>query len=205
MSFDRFVVVGCGRSGTRYASEMFTRLGLRCAHQRVFKDTDVAPQWETYVGASSAFAAPLLELVRDNTLIIHQVRNPWRVSRSLVAARHIPGHGAPYYGQHVKGLDAYASFEEKAAHIWWQWNLLIERVATRSNYRFHRVEDFDVERVEHILKLLGHEMTEKQRQAFKDVETTVGSINPRAPIPDLRKMPRGFWNMVQRYNYEKPA
>lgn len=212
MTFKRFVVVGVGRSGTRYASQLFTRMGVPCAHQKIFDETidlrNRSPSWGSFTGGSSAFAAKVLDKLDPETLIIHQVRNPWYVARSLVAAGHLPEDGATeghkHYGRNVEGLGNYDRKHLRAAHLWWQWNLLIEQIATQGNYLFHRVEDYTVERAEHILKLLGIEFTWKMREVLKSVKTNVGSVNPKHGIPNLQGMPHGFWGMVDRYGYERP-
>lgn len=209
MTYERFVVVGCGRSGTRYASELFSRMGIKCGHQRVFNRPELKfLEWKDFVGDSSAFAVPSLNLVDDNTLVIHQVRNPWRVVQSLVHAKHLPEQnpvGGKLYGKHVEGWDRYSDLHERAAFIWWQWNLLIEHATeTRANCLFQRVEDYSIEKVGYILHLLGREFTWQMQKVFKQLETNVGTVKPQGHPPNLEKMPHGFWGMVSRYGYEKP-
>ncbi len=210
MKFERFVIAACGRSGTLYASELFTRMGLPCAHQKVFSKVEPKPedaQWKNYIGASSAFVVPVLNKVERKILIIHQVRNPWRVAQSLVTANHLPGKGRDnLYGHYVRGWKHYDDLHKRAAFIWWQWNLMIERAALmRVNYLFHRVEDYDIGRLTHILNLLDREFTWQMQEVFKRVETNIGSVRPQGPAPSLQGMPHGFWGMVNRYGYEKPS
>jgi hypothetical protein len=38
VNYERFVITGTGRSGTRYASTIFSAMGIKCAHQQVFTD-----------------------------------------------------------------------------------------------------------------------------------------------------------------------
>ena len=61
MKFRKLVVTGTGRSGTRYASELFSRCGIPVSHQQVFSDNynGEEPNWGDYVGDSSALAAPI--------------------------------------------------------------------------------------------------------------------------------------------------
>lgn len=214
MSFDRFIVTGTGRSGTKYASAVFTAMGLKCTHQKVYTEfsDERPPIWDGRVGDASAFAAPKLDAVPDTTLVIHQVRNPWLVVRSLVEAQHLPplrdvpskNAGVAYYRAHCDYTD-HENPLLRAAHLWWRWNVMIEAsMLGRGNYVLHRLEDYTVERVEHLLKLLGYEFTFEMREAFEAVPQTTGSINPRGPVPDLRDMPHGFWGMVNRYGYNRP-
>lgn len=214
MIFERFVIVGTGRSGTRYASELFSRMGIPCGHQSVFNEKRVdwtayrdesSAFWGAYIGDSSAFASPIINQLDDKTLIIHQVRNPWRVAMSLFTAKHLPRtEGDGLYGRHVSGVEAYFSYE-RAAYIWWQWNLMIERALEERPSMFLHVEDYSVTALTKIVNLLGKEFDPKMAEVFKKLDKDIGSVHPRGSIPSLDGLPQGFWTMVDRYGYERPA
>jgi hypothetical protein len=83
-----FVVTGCARSGTTYASVALTRLGLRCGHEVVFgPDTRAFTGFRGQHGDASWLAVPFLDQLPDDTLVLHRVRHPLRVVRSLLGIR----------------------------------------------------------------------------------------------------------------------
>src|SRR5215510_14389698 len=75
----RFLVVGSGRSGTRYASELFTALDIPCGHEAMFTG---GHQGEL-VGDASFGAVAFLD--RFTGQVFHQVRHPLAVLRSILA------------------------------------------------------------------------------------------------------------------------
>lgn len=80
-----FVVTGCARSGTTYTSLVLPRLGLRVGHEAVF-----TPRTRAFVGMGdldgdcSWLAVPFLNQLGPDSLVIHQVRHPLLVVRSLL-------------------------------------------------------------------------------------------------------------------------
>lgn len=160
MTYKRFVVTGTGRSGTKFASHLFTRCGLPCTHQSTYTERNRAPNpdYQGKKGASSAFAAPYVNEINDDTLIIHQVRNPERVIASLIKNRHLvtqkQNDATKRYVEHVdlSGCDTYA---EQAAALWVRWNNLVLQAEKRKNYILHRVEDYNAEFVMAVGESLG--------------------------------------------------
>jgi hypothetical protein len=83
-----FVVTGCARSGTTYLAELFTALGLPCGHEAVFAPaTSHFAGFGSRRGDSSWLAVPFLDELPPNTVVIHVVREPSAVIRSLVATK----------------------------------------------------------------------------------------------------------------------
>lgn len=82
-----FVVTGTARSGTAYAAMLLSGLGLRIGHEDVFGPrTRSFDGWQGQDGDSSWLAAPFLDQLPD-ALVLHQLRHPLKVVRSLVGVR----------------------------------------------------------------------------------------------------------------------
>lgn len=75
----RYVITGCAASGTKWASELMTRLGSRCGHQRVFRVLGKQP-WKHFEGDSSFFA---VGQIPDGLPVMRVMRDPLAVVRSL--------------------------------------------------------------------------------------------------------------------------
>ena len=99
------MVTGCARSGTAYMAAVFSRLGLSCGHEVVFGPR--ARRFDGFGGQhgdSSWLAAPFLSQLPEDTLILHRVRHPLRVVRSLLGVRFFAERGRAF----LTGDDLYA-------------------------------------------------------------------------------------------------
>jgi hypothetical protein len=77
----RFVVTGCGRSGTLSAAEIFSAAGIPCRHEAACQVTGFKG-FGTFTGEASWFAAAYLDSLPDDVVVIHQVRHPAAVAKS---------------------------------------------------------------------------------------------------------------------------
>lgn len=87
---ERFVIVGTGRSGTRYCAELFRSCGIRCGHQDVFRHEHTlgmaTPVWWNFDGDSSFEAVPMLEgITKDGVIAVLVVRHPLEVVQSWLS------------------------------------------------------------------------------------------------------------------------
>jgi hypothetical protein len=126
----RFVVVGSGRSATRYASELFCQLGVPCGHESFFAAQRA--EASSFVGDASFGAVPFL--AGFDGVVLHQVRHPLAVLRSILATGFFvrPGQYAPYLElieRELPGMASRADPVRKAMHFIVQWNLLCEPFA----------------------------------------------------------------------------
>ncbi|MCP3914054.1 MAG: hypothetical protein GY711_00685 [bacterium] len=161
---DRFVVTGCGRSGTGYTSGLITQLGLPCGHERVFNPYDLLDAevfWPPNVpGDSSWLAAPLLGYLESGTRVLHQVRDPLAVVRSLVRTRFFddPSLYRDFAEQLCPEL-AQGSAVERSARYWVSWNRMVEEQARSAGlpYMRYRLEDYSPELVRQMTEFLQHE------------------------------------------------
>lgn len=74
-----FLVTGCGKSATMWASALFTRLRYPCLHEQQFTPTRHGPLVEP---EASWPAVPYLAELPAGTPVVWLVRNPWHVVRS---------------------------------------------------------------------------------------------------------------------------
>lgn len=98
MPVRRFIVTGCGRSGTKWAAQALTAAGLPCGHEIVFHPRVRRPMWSRWVpGEASWLAVPYLGRLGGVT-VVHQVRHPLDVIRSLCDIKLFdPGAGRLWY------------------------------------------------------------------------------------------------------------
>lgn len=97
-----FLVTGCGRSGTKWASRALTDLGLPCPHEGnwTHRGAKGAPD-ET---DSSWCAIPFLPTIPGSVMLIRMIRDPVEVAASIAAERfltHEPPAGNELWGQFV--------------------------------------------------------------------------------------------------------
>ena len=77
----KFIITGCGRSGTGFMQSRLNAVGIKCGHESVFTSKGFL-KWGELDGDSSWYAAPFLDGFTD-TNVIHLVRNPKDVIRSF--------------------------------------------------------------------------------------------------------------------------
>lgn len=130
----KLLIIGCGRSGTTYAAEALSRLGLNIGHERDAED-GIASWYMTVDDQPPFDLAPRNHYSFD--YIVHQVRNPLHVIASLYTLH--PDSWA-YICKHLPQIDAADdALLIKAAKYWYYWNLIAEQ---RARYTY-RVEDFE--------------------------------------------------------------
>jgi hypothetical protein len=143
----RLVVTGCPRSGTKYTTEVLRSLGFKAGHEQCFTPIKHAIAGSMNEIEASWMAAPFLPTLPRDIFVVHQVRNPLMVVRSLLAGDHL-GFNSPYsrfvYKYLLslpKGALPSAEAQIRAEDFWLLWNLIIERgVKNRASVRL-KVED----------------------------------------------------------------
>jgi len=166
MDTNRFLVTGCGRSGTTYAASLLTELGAACGHEQVFRPQEILRGevvWPDDVpGEASWMGAPFVQGLPEGTVVLHQVREPLAVVRSFLRMRFFedPSDYPEYLAVAravLPELGAGAPLE-RALRYWLGWNRLAERAAQTRGLRYlrYRVEDLDLELVAELAAELGH-------------------------------------------------
>jgi hypothetical protein len=156
----RYVVVSTPRSATSYTAQLLSAAGLRCSHERYFSPkrrlfTDAS---ENLFGEASWLAAPFLTALPEDTLILHQVRDPVRTVNSLIHTRicdparlgcvtslkPVPTHANPFalfLWCHTPFPSIALSDTQLAIFFWCHWHRLIEQMSKGRPYLRYRVED----------------------------------------------------------------
>ncbi|MBI2706452.1 MAG: hypothetical protein HYX32_14360 [Actinobacteria bacterium] len=198
----KFVVTGVERGGTKVAAEAFSRLGLRCGHEAIFTpDIERVPSFGSADGDVSWLAAPFLDELPPGTIVLHQLRHPLDVIRSIIARRSVSTKphamitaryrlqrrgirvAAPvsnpdfvrFASRHCPDLFSYPDENTRAAHYWTEWTQL--NAAGRSNpelvYREYHVEDLDGSLLFDLCRMLGSSAT------LKDVEGVLAELGTK--------------------------
>lgn len=79
----KFIITGCGRSGTGYIADRLNNTGLSCGHENVFTVNGPTRNFRNYDGDSSWFAAPYIGQAYSSAKILHVVRDPLCVIESF--------------------------------------------------------------------------------------------------------------------------
>lgn len=210
MSQLRFVVVGSGRSGTRYASMLFGELGIACGHEAVF---GWGPEAPGLVGDASAWAVPFLDRFRG--VVFHQRRDPLSVVASMVSTGFFADPGA--FALHRELIERTLPQSRRRGDPLLQaicfvaeWNLRCERFAALS----WRVEDLDASTLARATALVGYPASvERCAAALSAVPRDVNRLEARGiPRQRLRwdDLPSGpekdeLEALAGRYGYPCPS
>src|ERR1039458_1320553 len=152
----RFVIVGTGRSGTKYASELFSQLGIPCGHESFF-DPGHAAQ-DNLAGDASFGVVPFLN--KFSGVVFHQVRHPLSVLSSIAATKFFesPVPYLPYLELIEDCLPEIRQFADpilKAVYYVVRWNRMCEAIA---QLRW-RVEDLDAKTLRRAAEIVGFTRT----------------------------------------------
>lgn len=180
-----FIVTGTPRAATKYASRLFTALGVPCVHEGIVRPlTSVVDvlRWFRHAegGESSWMAWTVLPLLPNavEVPVLHTIRDPWRVIDSLTNRNSI----LRYDEMHTTTMrairdtiDTYAprvwkqeSRVDRAAAMVVDWYKAIRQAVPTSF--IYRVEMLDVPTVTWMLAHIGIERTpEEITAALADV------------------------------------
>jgi len=163
---------------SRYLQEVFPR--FRRPHELVIGQN--LPWPETVPGDASWLAAAYLDRLPAGSVVLHQVRDPLAVLRSLRRVRAFDAR-SPYR--------AFAEFHcpavrrgtplERGMMYWVEWNRLAARAAEWPHLRYlrYRVEDLNPGLLERILTLLGGTPAVPSQSALEAVPTDLNTREPR--------------------------
>jgi hypothetical protein len=217
VTVQRFLVTGCGRSGTGYTAKLFGDLGLLCGHETVFRpltDQRAGFGWPVNLpGESSWLGAPFLKALPKGTIVLHQVREPVAVIRSFLRIRFFdePSVYLRFAETHVPELAA-GDRVERCMRYWLRWNELAERGAELMGPRYfrYRLEDIDAALVGRVLALVGYPCApERVERAVAERPRDYNSRGDKEEDPDVtwETLPRGelrdrLAELASRYGYE---
>ncbi len=166
----RFVVIGTGRCGTTWLSDVLTEAGVLTSHEHMFSPTGYQDRWWrqtaeneslNYQGDVSLYALPVLEggMRRFDGTIVHLTRNPLDCIGSL-AGWALPSHpnkqgvGGRFVNDNLQFTVA-GNQVRNSAKYWVEWNY---RCRAISDFQI-KVEDLDAEHLSTLAADLGHDVT----------------------------------------------
>ncbi len=120
----KVLITGCGRSGTRYAKDVFKVLGLDLGHEKAGRDGTV--DWHL-AGTKEGY-----------DVIFHQVRHPLDVVRSCHT---ISETSWTFIKKKDKLIKEYHPIVVRCMNYWLRWNILAESTAVLT-YRVEDVVDY---------------------------------------------------------------
>lgn len=221
-----FVVTGCARSGTGFASRIMSMVGVPCEHEKVFTLRSVTgecielsqPEQDTW-GDSSCMAAPVLDRLPENTVVFHQVRNPVKVVRSLMGWNVFRQPYNPFTTFILRYLPEIGPDEPRLRQCmkyWTYWNSLVERAARSDRLCYHPYRLEDLSRLETgtlpaVVSLLGQARElDAYRRALEAVPTNFNTRHrhPRDPAVKWSSLPEGdvkdlMLELALKYGYAR--
>lgn len=190
------VFTGCPRSGTKYIHKLMCFNNVMIGHEVFFGMPGVGTIVDNMTGDSSWLAVPYLkELKKNNTKIIHIVRNPIKVVNSLMVnnifvKKDLSNIFLEYAFPRIKnyqGIDKYIYFYIK-------WN---EEIGKYADKRF-RIEDVTKNPVP-LFEYIGEEYFRK----YKDVKcnSRVNKIIFTKKDINKSQFKKEFKAMMKKYGY----
>ena len=140
---ERILIVGCGRSGTKYIATLLTKMGLPIGHEYMRKygiaswpfvfDTDEIPPYTSNLRFKDY----------KYKVILHQVRYPLDVIRSFHTVDP-KSHVWAFIKRYIPNINESDSQTLKCMKYWYYWNLEAEKISSWT-YRVENLyNDFDI-------------------------------------------------------------
>lgn len=210
----RLVIASAGRSGSGYISKLLTAAGVRCTHEEVFTPVGVdRARWREVDAESSWLAVPYLAKLPPNVHVVHQVRHPVDVIRSLMGIRMFAPpdenvHGAfhDFVASSLPALQEQPSEIERCMTFWVEWN----SAAARSAGHTYRVEELTIDGLVDLVERAGG--AADLGAAQRAVEAVPSNYNARrrdhevtwASLPDGPLKER-VGDLARTYGYQPEA
>jgi hypothetical protein len=142
----KYLIIGTGRSGTGYMSELFKSIGMKSTHEGMFTSDGWKYVEEVYKSKmlhnieveSSWMAAPFLDKEKLNgTVIIHVTRNPLKTISSILSTKLLSDDLLKdkrnpftlFIQNHMPKVFNYSNEVDRTVYFYIYWNKLIERYA----------------------------------------------------------------------------
>lgn len=220
-----YIVASTPRSGTGYAAEVFSALGMACGHEKA-----ISPGPKQYSrtggiwGDASWLAAPLLPDFPKTTLVLHQLRDPVKSLDSMMTRRQIrgklkPGSKAPrgeytnFLKKYVDNWESDESPQERLVRFWVEWHTRIESASGLGlRYFRYRVEDINEDLLLSIAGQVGAAVSPEQVEEALSIHSAVNhhyggakAINPWAAKyvnSNKNEMTERFLSLSAGYGYD---
>lgn len=163
----RFVITGIDRIGIRQTSKLLSSLNIKCENEKIFiprlKINQLSFQ-ENY-GEASCFAAPFLDKLPSETVVLHQTTEPLIWINNLLKVSSLWDSGYTNFIDDHCGFfrwkDGYHPIVDMKLYV--KWNNMIEKSAQNSNlvYTRYKLEDLDFAKVIELTNLINKPLDSK--------------------------------------------
>ncbi len=206
----RLLFTGCGRSGTGYVAKLITEAGLVCGHEWAFNPFR-AGYWGSFEAESSCLALRAVEdgMINYDCLVVHLIRNPLAVIRSVIGVGLLDQNPPRYKAKYTAWLCAntpqcFAPHLSPVTRAALYWLFVNQRAENCIDYRL-RVEDINELDLREISEIIGKPLDATaldrvskntnggQRDDSITWEDVLASLNPTQR--------RHFESMAERYGY----
>jgi hypothetical protein len=198
------MIIGCGRSGTKFTNELFEANGFQVGHEQLGKDGIVSwtlvpdtdkRAWMPSIPKGKLWIPSFKELEPLNLPIAHQVRHPLAVVSSMQTAKRRDW----WFISRFLDIEKQDSPILKNMKYWYYWNSMAETKASHS-YRIENIEN-EFDRLCHIATF------PIRSQVTFDVKTSVNAReHDDVTWNDLDKedkeLARRIRGLARRYGYE---
>lgn len=184
-----FLVTGCGRSGTGWASALFTALGYPCGHEELFNPWQEGPLSKP---ESSWLAIPHLDSLPTGTPVLQIMRDPYLVVQSAVERGFLADLSGPYEKYVSRFRPDITSADSHLGRVI-RWVTLWDQPLDDVAHTLLRTGNPDTEVIR---AAIGAELSEKFLQATvtslgSKVNTNVGQWTPRPARATMDAHPDG--------------
>ena len=221
-----YVIAATPRAATAYIAKLLTNLGLRCGHELYFK---FEQRWHAFASAeqthgdASWLAVPFLKNLPPHVRILHQVRHPLNVIRSLLQIRFADlderqrpvrtGLGLQFTQfayRHCPALLECITNRDRAIWFYYHWNRLVAQ-AGRPVLRY-QIEELGPDRLRQLLDHIGVPATQVPTELLKahfDLLPRNINAKTREKVPlteDVRwdELPSEVQELARSYGYGPP-
>lgn len=195
----KIVVIGCGRSATKFVSQLFYELGIQIGHERLEKHGIAS--WALVPDTYTRVWGPSYNLVRHLEMpIVHQVRNPLAVISSAMTV-FSDQRTWNFIGKFIP-INENDSLILRSMKYWYFWNLLAEKKAIHS----YRVENIENE-LETLLEIGRFKTTGDKEGVLRILSKKIHSRkHTELCWDDLKKtdevLTNKILNLSRRYGYD---
>jgi hypothetical protein len=198
------MIIGCGRSGTRFINELFEANGLHIGHEQMGKDGIVSwtlvpdtdkRAWMPSIPKGKLWVPSFKELAPLNLPIVHQVRHPLEVVSSMQTAKRRDW----WFISRFLDIEKRDSPVLKNMKYWYHWNRMAETKASHT----YRIEDIENE-FDHLCHIAGFPIrsqfnfgVQKNVNARKHVDVTWDDLRD-----EDKELARSIRELAGRYGYD---